>query len=328
MCRFATHLMKTVAITLLVFGNIESLEAEGLQVSGGVDGRYTHENHPNKDEVELHGFFLNLRQVWSDEMGDRWIGVAQADFDDNFEDIRPYQTYLQYKGPLGSWNLRAGHYLLPFGLLANYDTERLLMRGLEETNLGIRKDTGGELFGHIGDWDYAISVTDGLSDIRLVDSRANPVVTARLAYVKEEEDFQVGMSTLAGRPWARFGPVIGEGNDDDEPARFTEERRLGLDATKSWGPLTVRAETSGGTDEGRGVWGGVVLADYALLPKLDLNTRYAFWHRDGNNQSVGVGLSYNIWQGLYLRVADNYQFGRQEKNAFTTQVYFEFTRQF
>ncbi len=297
--------------------------AEGLQLSGGVDGRFNHENHPRSDEVELNGLFLNLRQVWADESGDRWIGVAQVDFDDNFENIAPYQLYLQYKGPLGKWNARAGLYLLPFGLLATYDTERLLLTGIENTSLGIRQDVGAQVFGHFGDWDYAVSVTDGLSNIRFADSRANPVLTARLAYVKD--DWQVGLSTLIGRPWARFEPLVGE---EESSARFTQERLLALDATKSFGPLTLRAEASGGTESGRGVWGGVVLADYALLPKLDLNTRYAWWHRDGDSQSIGLGLSYNVWRGLFLRIADSYEFGRREKNALTTQIYFEFSHRF
>lgn len=297
--------------------------AEGLQLSGGVDGRFTHQNHPQSDEVELNGLFLNLRQVWADESGDRWIGVAQVDFDNNFENIAPYQLYLQYKGPLGKWNARAGLYLLPFGLLATYDTERLLLTGIENTSLGIRQDVGAQVFGHFGDWDYAVSVTDGLSNIRFVDSGANPVLTARLAYAKD--DWQVGLSTFIGRPWARFEPLVGE---EESSARFTQERLLALDATKSFGPLTLRAEASGGTENGRGVWGGVVLADYALLPKLELNTRYAWWHRDGDSQSIGLGLSYNVWRGLFLRIADSYEFGRREKNALTTQIYFEFSHRF
>lgn len=315
--------MRAAGIISLVFGSVEAPSAEGLQLSGGVDARYTHENHPQSDEAELRGLFLNLRQVWADETGDRWIAVAQADFDHNFEDIRPYQVYLQYKGPLGKWNVRAGHYLLPFGLLATYDTERLVLEGLENTSLGIRKDTGAQFLGHLGEWDYAVSVSDGLSDIRFADSRANPVLTARLAYVKD--DWQVGLSTLIGRPWARFEPLVGE---EETSTHFTQQRRLALDAAKSFGPLTVRAEAGGGTDNGHGVWGGVALADYALLQKLDLNTRYAYWHRGGDSQSMGVGLSYNVWRGLFLRVADNYEFGEREKNAFTAQVYFEFSHRF
>ena len=183
--------------------------------SGGLDVRASYASPPRDSNVAVRGAFLNVRQVWGDAAGDRWIGVAQVDVENDFEDVRPYQVYLQYKGPLGRWNIRAGHYLLPFGLLANYDTERLLLRGLEETSLGIRHDTGAETFGRMGDWDYAVSVTDGLSDILFSDSRANPLFTARAAYVKG--DWQVGFSTLAGRVWSRFQSVVGEGETSTRP---------------------------------------------------------------------------------------------------------------
>lgn len=159
--------------------------AQGLQLSGGLDGRLTNDREPDGEDpgtrARLEGAFLNLRKVWSDDLGDRWIGVAQVDVDDNARRIRPYQVYLQYKGPLGVWNLRGGHYLLPFGLLATYDTERLLLEGLEKTSLGIRKDTGVALLGRLGSWDYAASLTDGLSDVRFVDGDARPTFTGRLA---------------------------------------------------------------------------------------------------------------------------------------------------
>lgn len=291
---------------------------QGLQISGGVDTRYTHETDPSADDLRLEGLFLNLRKVWSDNEGDRWIGVAQADFDDNFQRISPYQVYLQYKGPLGKWNVRAGHFLLPFGLLATYDTERLVLQGLERLSLGIRHDTGAQVFGRFGDWDYGLSVTDGLSGIHLIDSRANPVFTARVAYV--QSDWQLGISTLIGRVLADF--------EFEEGRELVAERRFALDLTKSWGPLTIRAEAVGGTDHEEAVGGGVVLADYALTPKLELNTRLAWWHTDGDRKFAGLGLTYQIAQGLFARLGDNFQFGKETNNALTTQLYFEFSKQF
>lgn len=294
------------------------LFAEGLQVSGGVDSRVNHETRSDHTEAELHGLFLNLRKVWSDETGDRWIGVSQIDFDDNFSDIHPYQVYLQYKGPLAKWNLRAGHYLLPFGLLSNYDTERLLLQGLEEISLGIRKDTGAELFGRVGDWDYAVSVTEGLGDAHFIDSRANPLLSSRVAYV--QDDWQVGLSTLIGQ-------VVFDGRNDFNHDD-AQERRFALDTSKSWGPLTLHAEGIGGTENGEPVGGGIALADYALTDKLELNTRYAYWHGAADYQFAGIGLSYQILQGLFVRFSDNYEFGHQEKNTLTAQIYFEFTHRF
>lgn len=291
---------------------------QNLQLSGGLDTRYTHDSPGSADDFRLEGLFLNLRKVWSDESGDRWIGVAQADFDDNFERVSPYQVYLQYKGPLGKWNIRAGHFLLPFGLLATYDTERLVLQGLERFSLGIRHDTGAQVFGRFGDFDYSVALTDGLSAIHLVDSRANPVATARIAYV--QSDWQAGVSMLIGRVLAEF--------EFENNRQLVTERRAALDLTKSWGPLTLHAEAIGGVDDGEAVGGGIVLADYALTPKLEINMRFASWYKDGNRQFAGLGLTYQLAQGLYARIGDNYEFGKEEHNALTTQLYFEFSKQF
>lgn len=301
-----------------------SLCAQGVQISGGIDARVSNADAENPDEVVndstrplLQGVFLNLRKVWSDSLGDRWFGVAQADAEDNFGRIRPYQVYLQYKGPLGTWNVRGGHFLLPFGLLTTYDTERLVFQGLERTSLGIRKDTGVEVFGRVGAWDYAMSATDGLGDVKLTDAGANPVVTGRVAYVRDT--FQLGVSTLAGRVLP--DPAFGHGTS---PLR---QRRVALDATDSFGPLTVRVEGGLGTTNGTMVGGGVMLGDYALTPRLELNTRYAYWNEEAGHLA-GVGLTFQIRTGTLLRVADQYHFNQEHHHAFTVQFYYEFSCQF
>lgn len=294
------------------------LHAQGWQLSGGLDARYTQESHPRDDELKLEGAFLNLRKVWSDDLGDRWWLVAQADFDDNLEEIRPYQAYLQYKGPLGKWNVRAGHFLLPFGLLATYDTERLVLQGLERINLGIRKDTGLEILGHFGPWDYAFSVTDGLGDVHFSDPRASPLLTARLAYV--QEDWQVGLSALVGRLLLDPELEVGRG--------VVRERRIALDATNTRGPLMLRAEAIGGADNGRAVRGGLLLADYAVTSKLELNTRYAYWHREGDRHFADAGLTYQIRPGWYVRLAYDGEWGKEKRDAFTAQLYFELSKLF
>ena len=314
------ELLLTVVAMAYVSGFLGMAQAQSLQVSGGLDARATNERESLTEtgpfQPQLTGAFLNLRKVWSDGYGDRWIGVAQVDFDDNFQRVRPYQLYLQYKGPLGKWNLRAGHYLLPFGLLATYDTERLVLQGLEKTSLGIRKDTGMEAFGRYGSWDYAVSLSDGLSDVRLYDSRANPVLTARIAYV--QGDAQIGFSTLIGR--VLLDPELDLGRPD------ARERRFAVDSTKSFGPLTMRAEAVAGTDNGRAVGGGVFLGDYALTPKLELNTRYAYWNTGAGGHEPGLGFTFQIHQGLFFRSAGTYQSRRDEHYGFTLQLYYEFSK--
>lgn len=311
-------LLQTSLVLFSIIHFCSPAQAQSLQVSGGLDGRVTSERESQTKtgefRPEVTGAFLNLRKVWSDEMGDRWIAVAQGDFDNNFERLRPYQTYLQYKGPLGKWNVRGGHYLLPFGLLATYDTERLVLKGLEETSLGIRKDTGLEALGRYESWDYAVSLSDGLSDHRLSDSEANPVSTARLAYV--QDDTQLGFSTLLG------GVLV---NTESE-LQTIHEKRFAVDATKSFGPLTVRVEGIIGTDDGRDVGGGIVLGEYSLTPKLELNTRYTYWSDDEGGHGPGLGFTYQIQPGLLLRTAGTYKSKRDENYAFTVQLYYEFSK--
>lgn len=292
-------------------------QGQSLTVSGGADARFIHESAPDDSRAELTGLFLNLRKVWSDEAGDRWIGAAQVDLDHNFEEVRPYQVYLQYKGPLGKWNLRAGHFLLPFGLLATYDTERLVLRGFEEASLGIRKDTGLQALGHFGAWDYAVGLTVGVGDRRLLPLDRSGLFSGRLAYVTDAG--QVGFSVFAGRllPHAR-----------EEAEAVRDQWRLGADATKSVGRLTLRAEALGGATGGRAAGGGIVLADYALGPKLELNTRAAYWSEESAPYSVGAGFTYRPWSRLYVRLADTQMFGERDGNVFTAQVYFEFSKTF
>lgn len=307
----------TLVVTAVVSTLAHPLCGQSLTVSGGADGRFRYESAESGARVELTGLFLNLRKVWTDDAGDRWIGVAQVDADHDVEDVRPYQVYLQYKGPLGKWNLRAGHFLLPFGLLATYDTERLVLGGLEDDSLGLRKDTGVQALGHLGRWDYALALTAGVGDRRWLPEDRSRLLSGRLACVRDTG--QVGLSLLAGR-------ILREGGDEDGPVRG--EWRLGLDATWSLARFALRAEAVGGATEGRAAGGGIVLADYALGRKLELNARAAYWSEEREPLAAGAGLTYRPWTRLSVRVAGTRMFGERDGNALTAQLYFEFSRLF
>lgn len=295
--------------------------AGNVQVSGGADGRYINTGGDTNTFL-LEGAFLNVRKVYSDEQGDRVIAVGQIDFDDNFETTRPYQTYLQYKGPLGKWNVRAGHYILPFGLLSAYDSERLLLRTLEPLSLGIKLDSGVELLGFFGDMDYAVSVSQGVGRNRLTDVDDNKLVTGRLGW--QGEDVSIGVSALNGDVLLEKDSIIRE----ETGLSSLYEKRLGVDITKYSGPLILRGEVVVGKDNDKTVGGGLLKADYALTPKLELNLKYAHWQREGGRHFIGAGFSYEMYKGLFLRIADEYQFGKEDINVAAAQTYFEFAKQF
>jgi hypothetical protein len=295
--------------------------AGSLQISGGVDGRYVNTDG-NENDVVVEGLFLNIRKVFSDEKGDRLIAVGQLDMDNNFKDIRPYQTYLQYKGPLGKWNIKAGHYILPFGLLSNYDTERLILKTIEDVNMGIKLDTGVELLGFFKDFDYAVSLSQGAGRNRLTDVDNDKLLTARLGW--QGEDINIGISGLIGEVLTDKYSLMRQ----DLSQKSVYEKRIGLDITKFAGPLILMGEFLVGEDGKETVGGGLLKTDYALTPKLELNLKYAHWQRSGGRNFIGAGFSYELLKGLFLRIADEYQFGKENENAATFQTYFEFAKQF
>lgn len=308
------------AMLLLPIFPLPDAYAQGVQLSGGMDARYIAEDGAQKGELE--GLFLNLRKVISDEGGDRWILVGQVDAERNIEKIRPYQTYIQYKGPLGKWNIRAGHYILPFGLLTDYDTERLVLRTLEPLSLGIKLDTGVELLGFVREFDYAVSVSQGVGRERLSDADDNKLLSGRIGW-HWDDDVNIGLSILNGRVLTEEGSVI----RDETGSYALYERRLGIDLTWYYGSLILRGEASAGKDGDKDVGGFLVKADYALSPGLELNLKYAYWQREGERHFAGAGISYELYKGLFLRMADEYQFGKEDENVATLQFYYEFSRQ-
>lgn len=298
-----------------------SAAADTLQVSGGADARYVNTQGRSNRGV-LEGLFLNVRKVFSDAKGDRVIAVGQLDFDENFDQIRPYQTYLQYKGPLGRWNVMAGHYILPFGLLASYDTERLPLTTLEPFSLGIKLDTGVQVFGFHGPVDYAVSVSQGVGRRRLTDVDDDKLLIGRIGW--EREAFTFGVSGLLGK--------VFQGEEAELNRSGLYEKRLAVDfTTKNLGPWILRMEGIAGENGGprhQTVGGGLLLADYALAPRLELNLKVAHWQEQDGRNFLGAGLTYQVVQGVFVRVADTYQFGQEERNVATLQFYAEFSRSF
>lgn len=291
--------------------------ADVTQISGGLDGRALSQDPrwgSGEEGVRLHGAFVNLRQVISDESGDRYILVGQVDANNNFEELEAYQVYAQVKGPLGRINLRAGRYILPFGLLANLDTERQLIQTLEPLSLGIKLDTGVQVFGFTGPLDYAVSVSQGTGT--LDDPDDNKLLVARLGMQREVGRW--GLSYLDGR-------VV---TDDDEflqPGRF-DRQRLALDGELDLWPWLLRGELIAGEDDGRSVYGGVLLADYDLNARLSLNTKLAWWNSSDDAREVALGMSYRLPRNVILRAADTYQrLNGAGEHSLALQLYWEFS---
>ena len=240
--------------------------------------------------------------------------VGQVDANDNFEELEAYQVYAQVKGPLGRINLRAGRYILPFGLLANLDTERQLIQSLEPLSLGIKLDTGVQVFGFTGPFDYAVSISQGTGE--LDDPDSNKLLVARLG--RQGEDGRWGLSYLDGR-------VVVDAEDFLQQGRF-DRQRLAVDAEFDFVPWLLRGELIAGKDDGRSVYGGILLADYDFNARLSLNTKLAWWNSTDDAREVALGVSYRLPKNFILRAADTYQrLNGAGEHSLALQLYWEFS---
>lgn len=307
--------MRFLLIGFMLSVLISNLQAQSLQVAGGFDTRYKKANG-EQNTFELRGAFLNLRKVFSDELGDRLILVTQYDFEDNFRESHFYYTYAQIKGPMGKINFRVGRYILPFGLLTYYDTERLLLQTLEKQSLGIKTDVGAQVFGYFGDFDYALSLSNGVGRY-WKDIDDNKLVIARMGL--NWEDTRIGLSYLNGRI---FTPMTREFPFES----YTYKQRVAFDIEHYYDLFTFRSELLYGSEEGRSVGGGFLEVDYSIFPSLDLNLKYAVWNNITTKHYPGIGFSYNFLTGAYIRFADTFQIINKEvvNNEFQIQIYIEF----
>jgi hypothetical protein len=263
----------------------------------------------------LRGLGLSLRQIFSDRMGDRLILFTFVDGDSNLKKIHLDQGYLLYKGPLGRWQIGAGRYRLPFGLLPIYSTKRLLLNGLSEAVIGTDVDNGVIFSGRIASFDYSISITQGAG--MEWTKKIRPLLTARLGLQSVEfENFQVGLSGLLGR-------MIME----DTTHHLS---LLGFDLSKYFGPGVLRSELLLGKKEERVIYGNFLIFDYALLPHTDLSLGLRYQNLPEGLEIIG-GLTYNLplsFFTLQLRIGQRFNLIRGGEDELTVQVYNYFARNF
>lgn len=317
---FRQALLKSLAVALLFVLIDVPAYADATQISGGVDGRALSDDplwgvgEAGEEGVRLHGAFLNLRHVISDKSGDRYILVGQVDAKDNFEEFEAYQFYGQVKGPLGRINLRAGRYILPFGLLANLDTERQLIQSLESLSLGIKLDTGVQVFGFTGPFDYAVSVSQGTG--KLDDQDGNKLLVARVG--RQAEYSRWGLSYMDGQ-------VVTDGDDFLQQGSF-DRQRLALDVEVDWVPWLLRGELITGQDDGRSVYGGVLLGEYAFNARVSLDTKLARWDGADDARALALGVTYRLPRNVNLRAAVSHQrLNGESDNIIGLQFSWEFS---
>lgn len=289
---------------------------ETTTVTGGADLRT---QVGGEDFAGVEGLFLNLRQVFTQGGADRWIVVVQGDSGENVEHPRLYQTYAQLKGPLGRWNVRAGRYIVPFGLLASYDSERLVLKTMEPLSVGLKLDNGVQVSGFTTDFVYAISVTEGGAAHR-------PVAIGRLG--QERGDLSWGVSVLAGElPETASKETVEIPNAVLPGVPFVDKRRVVFDATLTAGPDLWRAEAVAGTDNGDVVGGAYAEYERALSANWSIGANLGAWDGAETRWRVGAVVARRLGPTAAIRagyVNEHETAGRER--TFVAQLYWEFSR--
>ncbi|WP_075790613.1 hypothetical protein [Massilia putida] len=289
--------------------------AQGATVAGGVDLRASTLDGATG---RLEGAFLNYRQVIVADGVDRWIVVAQADSGTNADHPHLYQSYLQYKGPLGRWNAVAGRFIVPFGLLATYDSERQLLTTIEALSTGIKLAQGAELHGFRGDGTYALALTTA-------PGGRGAVVTGRLA--RNWDGGNMGISLLSGLlPETTTKESLERVNSILDNVQVVAKRRLAVDATLQNGPDLVRSELIAGTDDGRFVKGAYLNYERSLNAAWTLGADVGFWAGSSARRRYGLALSRSFDNSVVLRTAYvNADDAEGKSHQLLVQLYWEFS---
>lgn len=223
--------------------------------------------------------------------------------------IRPSEVYGYYRFLFTgvSANARAGQFVLPFGLLAVYDTPLQPIQTLYESALGIRVDTGFMLEGDYASYHYAASITTGAGPNR-GDVDTDRTITARLAraFPTRLGKLQVGGSLLSGRlPRTSFSTTLPpSGRSLTRSADFVPKTRFAGDGQYEFGKLTARGEIIFGGDDQNPVYGHFLEVDYKWKPRFSVtgfSRRWDFAQRPQSTSTLGVGVNYNMGRDLVLR---------------------------
>jgi hypothetical protein len=251
--------------------------------------------------------------------------------------VRPSEAYAFYRFlfPGVSATLRGGQFVLPFGLIAVYDTPLQPIQPLYEKALGLRVDTGLMLEGDYGPYHYAGSITTGAGPNRS-DPDSNKVIAFRLSRQLATRIglFQVGGSLLTGRlPKTGFetellpsGTVIPQlvavstlANSPgiERAIEYVNKTRFAGDGEYRRGNLSARGEIIfGGDDDERAntqdpVWGYFAEGNYRVRPRLTLvgvTRRWNFPARPQKATMLGGGANFTLGGGVLLRAL--YEFER------------------
>lgn len=187
-----------------------------------------------------------------------------------------HDAYFKYGGPFkGKFNVRVGHFDVPFGLEQIVDTHSSLIQVMSMRNVGFKKDWGVSVGGQLPEMDYEFALTRG-TGVEYRNRGENYLVSGRIG-TPVDRNFCIGFSGLYGQVIDDMGVMRGMkmgmpstwfGSTTKPKEEIIRRSRVGLDGIYLLGPYTFKGELSYGEDEDQEVLNSLFEIDY-LFPDSD-----------------------------------------------------------
>lgn len=262
--------------------------------------------------IEIHAAGLLLRKSIADPTGDRFMLTMLAEAYDSFREIMLHEASLRLKGPMGRWNITGGRFTLPYGLLSSFSTTRLLFSTWYDELFGFDVDNGILVSGIKGDVDYGIALTQGLGPHHRFSLEKQAVLSGRIGYtLGDAAEYIFGVSVVHGNFSGMRGTEI-----------LHPISGLGLDATVTNGPLTLRISIDGGTKDDSAYLRGFLFTQYGInrYVDIDLGTKRG---KSKHNATSAVLYAGCTTRNRFLTIRGGYTYGlnAKEEHLFSIQLY-------
>jgi hypothetical protein len=280
-------------------------------------GIYDTQNH-EFGNVEFLG--IDMHKVFSNASGD-WgtlllqpyltrinnVAMHPPFFDSNYDTQIEFRICnFNYTGLAGGrFNIRVGHFEIPFGLEQVINTNGTLRDYIHGPNFGLKADWGITVNGELPAFEYEVALSRGSGNYWR--SAGDPYIVSGRIATPQDRSWSVGLSGFRGDVYA---PA--------EPDGTFRRSRVGLDGQWYWHQFGLLGEVSAGRDESRSVVNALAELDYSSVDGVWLTylqlRRFSIERPGGasNDSAVSTAL------GITFDPDNHWSFGLQWSHDFTT----------
>jgi len=168
----------------------------------------------------------------------------------------------------GRFNIRVGHFEIPFGLEQVINTNGTLRDFMHGANLGLKADWGAGVNGSSPHVEYEVTLSRGTGNS--ISGHGSPYALAGRVGTPSDANFVIGASAFQGRVWnpgavrqwsidirsdSSYGKDLDPLLEGTVTTGLIERRRVGVDVQWYRGLYGVLAEAAYGHDSGPSGWG-------------------------------------------------------------------------